>query len=55
MHVVMPSAMSIADAPGGTYPNLFFVGYELASTGHLREIALGAEAVATELARATPA
>jgi hypothetical protein len=37
---------------GGACPNLFFVGYELASTGHLREIALRAEAVAAELAGA---
>jgi hypothetical protein len=40
---------------GGVCPNLFFVGYELAATGHLREIALRAEAVAAEIARATPA
>jgi indole-3-pyruvate monooxygenase len=39
---------------GGAYPNLFFVGYENVSTGLLREIAIRAEAVAAELARAPP-
>jgi indole-3-pyruvate monooxygenase len=37
---------------GAVAPNLFFVGYELAATGHLREIAIRAEAVAAEIARA---
>jgi cation diffusion facilitator CzcD-associated flavoprotein CzcO len=31
-------------------PNLFFVGYEIVPTGHLRQIALRAEAVAAEIA-----
>ncbi len=37
---------------GGARANLFFVGYEIVPTGHLREIALRAEAVAAEIARA---
>jgi hypothetical protein len=37
---------------GSAAPGLFFVGYESVSTGLLREIALQAEAVAAELARA---
>ncbi len=36
---------------GGARANLFFVGYEIVPTGHLREIALRAEAVAAEIAR----
>jgi indole-3-pyruvate monooxygenase len=34
---------------GGVCPNLFFVGYEIVPTGHLREIAIRAEAVAAEI------
>jgi indole-3-pyruvate monooxygenase len=37
---------------GGACPNLFFVGYEIVPTGHLREIAIRAEAVAAEIAGA---
>ena len=37
---------------GGACANLFFVGFEIVPTGHLREIALRAEAVAAEIARA---
>ncbi|HLK94097.1 MAG TPA: NAD(P)/FAD-dependent oxidoreductase [Polyangia bacterium] len=36
---------------GGACPNLFFVGYEIVASGHLRQIALRAEAVAAALAR----
>lgn len=36
---------------GSRAPDLFFVGYELAATGHLREIAIRAEAVAAAIAR----
>jgi indole-3-pyruvate monooxygenase len=36
-------------AAGGV-PHLFFVGYQIAATGHLREIGLEAEAMAAELA-----
>jgi indole-3-pyruvate monooxygenase len=35
---------------GASAPDLFFVGYELAATGHLREIAIRAEAVAAAIA-----
>jgi indole-3-pyruvate monooxygenase len=35
---------------GGAIPNLFFVGYQIAATGHLREIGLEAQAMAAELA-----
>ena len=35
---------------GGAHPNLFFVGYEVVPTGHLRQIAIRAEAVAAEIA-----
>lgn len=35
---------------GGARPDLFFVGYEVVPTGHLREIARRAEAVAAEIA-----
>jgi indole-3-pyruvate monooxygenase len=35
---------------GGGIPNLFFVGYQIAATGHLREIGLEAQAMAAELA-----
>jgi hypothetical protein len=37
---------------GGVCPNLFFVGYANVSSGLLREIAIEAEAVAAEIARA---
>jgi indole-3-pyruvate monooxygenase len=37
---------------GGACVNLFFVGFEIVPTGHLREIALRAEAVAAEIVRA---
>ncbi len=37
---------------GGACPNLFFVGYEIVASGHLRQIALRAEAVADEISRA---
>ena len=36
---------------GESCPNLFFVGYEIVPTGHLRQIALLAEAVAEAIAR----
>jgi hypothetical protein len=36
---------------GGVCPNLFFVGYEILPSGHLRQIALRAEAVAAEICR----
>ena len=35
---------------GGGIPKLFFVGYQIAATGHLREIGLEAQATAAELA-----
>jgi indole-3-pyruvate monooxygenase len=35
---------------GGRIPNLFFVGYQVAATGHLREIGIEAQALAAELA-----
>ena len=35
---------------GGVIPGLFFVGYQIAATGHLREIGLEAQAMAAELA-----
>jgi cation diffusion facilitator CzcD-associated flavoprotein CzcO len=35
---------------GGACPNLFFVGYEVLPSGHLRQIARRAEAVAAEIA-----
>ncbi len=35
---------------GDSCPNLFFVGYEIVPTGHLRQIALRAEAVAAAIA-----
>jgi indole-3-pyruvate monooxygenase len=35
---------------GGGIPNLFFIGYQIAATGHLREIGLEAQAMAAELA-----
>ena len=35
---------------GGACPNIFFVGYEIVPTGHLRQIAIRAQAVAAELA-----
>ena len=35
---------------GGACPNLFFVGYEIVPTGHLREIASRAEVVAAAIA-----
>jgi len=35
---------------GGACPNLFFVGYEIVPTGHLREIARRATMVAAEIA-----
>ena len=35
---------------GGACPNLFFVGYEIVPTGHLRQIAIRAQAVADEIA-----
>ena len=36
---------------GDACPNLFFVGYEVVPTGHLRQIAARAQAVAAEIAR----
>jgi indole-3-pyruvate monooxygenase len=35
---------------GAACPNLFFVGYEIVPTGHLRQIAICAQAVAAEIA-----
>jgi hypothetical protein len=39
---------------GDACPNLFFVGYEIVPTGHLRQIALRAEAVAAAIAGQAP-
>jgi indole-3-pyruvate monooxygenase len=55
--VAIPGVLDDRGAPrdwraGGSCPNLFFVGYEIVPTGHLREIAIRAEAVAAEIARA---
>ena len=53
--VAVPGVLDDSGSPrdwraGGACPNLFFVGYEIVPTGHLREIALRAEAVAAEIA-----
>jgi hypothetical protein len=40
------------DWKGGAHPGLFFVGYTQPPTGLLREIAIQAEAVAVQIARA---
>ena len=55
--VAVPGVLDDRGSPrhwraGGACPNLFFVGYEIVPTGHLREIALRAEAVAAEIAGA---
>jgi cation diffusion facilitator CzcD-associated flavoprotein CzcO len=55
--VAVPGVLDDGGAPrdwraGGVCPNLFFVGYEIVPTGHLREIAIRAEAVAAEIAGA---
>jgi indole-3-pyruvate monooxygenase len=55
--VAVPGVLDDSGSPrdwraGGACPNLFFVGYEIVPTGHLREIALRAEAVAAEIAGA---
>ena len=55
--VAVPGVLDDSGAPrdwraGGACPNLFFVGYEIVPTGHLREIAIRAEAVAAEIAGA---
>ena len=55
--VAVPGVLDESGAPrdwraGGACPNLFFVGYEIVPTGHLREIAIRAEAVAAEIAGA---
>jgi hypothetical protein len=54
--VALPGVLDDSGAPrdwrgGGACPNLFFVGYEIVPTGHLREIAIRAEAVAAEIAQ----
>ncbi len=53
--VAVPGVLDDSGSPrdwraGGACPNLFFVGYEIVPTGHLREIAIRAEAVAAEIA-----
>ena len=53
--VDVPGAIDPDGAPvdwrgGGVCPNLFFVGYEIVPTGHLREIARRATMVAAEIA-----
>jgi indole-3-pyruvate monooxygenase len=55
--IAVPGVLDDSGSPrdwraGGACPNLFFVGYEIVPTGHLREIALRAEAVAAEIAGA---
>jgi indole-3-pyruvate monooxygenase len=55
--VAIPGVLDDGGSPrdwraGGVCPNLFFVGYEIVPTGHLREIAVRAEAVAAEIAGA---
>ena len=55
--VAVPGVLGDGGSPrdwraGGACPNLFFVGYEIVPTGHLREIAIRAEAVAAEIAGA---
>ncbi|HTB57389.1 MAG TPA: NAD(P)/FAD-dependent oxidoreductase [Polyangia bacterium] len=55
--VAVPGVLDDSGSPrdwraGGACPNLFFVGYEIVPTGHLREIAIRAEAVAAEIAGA---
>jgi indole-3-pyruvate monooxygenase len=53
--VAVPGVLDDGGSPrdwrgGGACPNLFFVGYEVVPTGHLRQIALRARAVAAEIA-----
>jgi len=55
--VAVPGVLDDSGAPrdwrgGGACPNLFFVGYEIVPTGHLRQIATRAEAVAAAIAGA---
>jgi cation diffusion facilitator CzcD-associated flavoprotein CzcO len=54
--VAVPDVLDDSGAPrdwrAGTCPNLFFVGYEIVPTGHLRQIAIRAQAVAAEIAAA---
>jgi indole-3-pyruvate monooxygenase len=57
--VAVPGVLDDSGSPrdwraGGAGPNLFFVGYEIVPTGHLRQIALRAEAVAAEIAGGVP-
>jgi indole-3-pyruvate monooxygenase len=54
--VCVPGVLDDGGSPrdwrgGGACPNLFFVGYEVVPTGHLRQIAIRAQAVAAEIAR----
>ncbi len=56
--VAIPGVLDDSGSPrdwsgGAACPNLFFVGYEIVPTGHLREIAIRAEAVAAEIAGAS--
>lgn len=53
--VAIPGVLDESGTPrdwsgGAACPNLFFVGYEIVPSGHLREIAIRAEAVAAEIA-----
>jgi len=53
--VAVPDVLDDSGSPrdwrgGGACPNLFFVGYEVVPTGHLRQIATRAQSVAAELA-----
>jgi indole-3-pyruvate monooxygenase len=55
--VAVPGVLAEGGVPrdwrgSGAAANLFFVGYEVVPTGHLREIAIRAEAVAAEIAGA---
>jgi indole-3-pyruvate monooxygenase len=54
--VAIPDVLDDSGCPrdwraGGACPNLFFVGYEVVPTGHLRQIAIRAQTVAAEIAR----
>jgi indole-3-pyruvate monooxygenase len=52
--IAVPDVLDDSGSPrdwraGGACPNLFFVGYEIVPTGHLRQIAIRAQAVAAEI------
>jgi indole-3-pyruvate monooxygenase len=53
--IAVPDVLDDSGSPrdwrgGSACPNLFFVGYEIVPTGHLRQIGIRAEAVAAEIA-----